>query len=76
MTKREKAIRDALVEFNVNTRKTSGELIHKINGNAGFLRISEAVTDREINVCKAMQFDKIGIIAKQNKKRRVLLYAP
>ena len=69
MTKREKAIRDALAEFNVNTRKTSGELIHKINGSAEFLRISEAVTDREIiNVCKAMQFDKIAIIAKQNKK--------
>lgn len=69
MTKREKAIRDALAEFNVGTRKTSGELIHKINGNAEFLRVSEAVTDREIiNVCKAMQFDKIGIVAKQNRK--------
>ena len=69
MTKRERAIRDALKEFNIDTRKTSGELIHKINGSAEFLRISEAVTDREIiNVCKAMQFDKIAIIAKQNKK--------
>ena len=69
MTKREKAIRDALAEFNVNTRKTSGELIHKINGSAEFLRVSEAVTDREIiNVCKSMQFEKIAIIAKQNKK--------
>ena len=69
MTKREKAIRESLAEFNVGTRKTSGELIHKINGNAEFLRISEAVTDREIiNVCKAMQFEKVAIIAKQNKK--------
>lgn len=69
MTKREKAIRDALADFNVGTRKTSGELIHNINGSAEFLRVSEAVTDREIiNVCKSMQFDKIAIIAKQNKK--------
>ena len=69
MTKREKAIREALAEFNVNTRKNSGDLIHKINGSAEFLRISEAVTDREIiNVCKAMQFEKVAIVAKQNKK--------
>ena len=69
MTKREKAIRDELLSFAIGTRKTSGDIAHNINGQADFLRYGDAVTDREIlNVCKALQFEKIAIVGKQNKK--------
>lgn len=69
LTKRAAAIRAELLTFKDGTRKTSSEIIAKINGSAEYLRYGDAVTDREIlNACKTLQAENIGIIGKQNKK--------